>query len=532
MAFGWKFAFISVETDSDFRACCSSSFFLQRRYRVSTFSLIVMAGKKAIVIGGGFGGLSASSYLASAGWDVTLLEKNSDVGGRARVWRKDGFVFDMGPSWYLMPEVFEQFFGDLGRSRKDYYELYQLDPYYRVFFGPGESVDIDRNLERTKATFDTFEPGGGEKLVRYLRQAEYKYNIAMSEFLYREYRSLFDFFNRRLMLEGTKLNVFQNLDRFVGRYFTDRRAKQILEYAMVFLGASPRNAPALYSIMSHVDLNLGVWFPRGGMASFVDGTRRLADELGVQVLTDHPVGRIVVEDGRAVAVEANGSTFDADLVLANADYPHVETTLLEERYQSYPAKYWKKRVMAPTMFIVYLGLNRKIPELVHHNLYFDPEWHNHFSAIFDKPAWPETFSYYVSSASYDDPDVAPEGHENVFFLLPVASGLEDTEEIRNHYYERLLDHLEGLIGTTIRESIVISRIFSHRDFAEDYNAYQGSALGIAHTLGQTAVFRPSQRSRKVKNLFYSGQYTHPGVGVPMTFISSKIITDSINRELL
>ncbi len=505
---------------------------MQRRYRVSTFWFEIMAGKKAVVIGGGFGGLSASSYLAKAGWDVTLLEKNSDVGGRARVWRKDGFVFDMGPSWYLMPEVFEQFFADLGRSRQDYYELYQLEPYYRVFFGAGESVDIDRNLDRTKGIFDTFEPGGGEKLVRYLKQAEYKYNIAMSEFLYREYRSLFDFFNRRLMLEGTKLNVFQNLDRFVGRYFSDRRAKQILEYAMVFLGASPKNAPALYSIMSHVDLNLGVWFPRGGMASFVDGTRRLAEEHGVRVLTDHPVRRIVVENGRAVAVEADGSSFDADLVLANADYPHVETTLLEERYRSYPAKYWKKRVMAPTMFIVYLGLNRKIPELVHHNLYFDPEWNNHFSAIFDKPAWPETFSYYVSSASYDDPGVAPEGHENVFFLLPVASGLDDTDEIRSHYYERLIDHLEGLIGTTIRESIVISRIFSHRDFAADYNAYQGSALGIAHTLGQTAVFRPSQRSRKVKNLFYSGQYTHPGVGVPMTFIASKIIAESINRELL
>ncbi|TVQ40753.1 MAG: phytoene desaturase [Spirochaetaceae bacterium] len=486
--------------------------------------------KRVVVVGGGFGGLTAAAYLAKSGWRVTLLEKNDQVGGRARVWKTDGFSFDMGPSWYLMPEVFEQFFADFGVDRRDYYDLYRLDPYYRVYFEPGQYVDISADRAAVEAVFDQLEPGGAASLRRYLEQAEYKYNVAMGQFLYKEYRNVFQFLNWRLMTEGLKLNVFSKLDGFVERYFKDRRAKQILEYAMVFLGSSPRNAPALYSIMSHVDLNLGVYFPHGGMTSLVAGLSKLLQELGVDVQTDCPVDRVLVKNGRAAGVESRGERIDADAVLVNADYAWTETNLLAAEHRSYSQRYWNSRVMAPTMFIVYLGLNRKLPQLVHHNLYFTDPWDDHFAAIFDTPRWPEQFSYYISCASFDDPSVAPSGHENLFFLVPVAAGLDDNDEIRNTWYDKVLTHFEQLIGERIRDSIVTQRIYSHRDFSADYNAFKGTALGISHTLGQTAVFRPSQRSRKVANLFYSGQYTHPGVGVPMTFIASKIIGEAISGE--
>ncbi|AFG37720.1 phytoene desaturase family protein [Spirochaeta africana] len=483
--------------------------------------------KKVCVIGGGFGGLSAAALLAHKGFDVTLLEKNPGVGGRAQVWRQDGFVFDMGPSWYLMPEVFDQFFEYLGKNRADYYKLQQLDPYYRIFFSPDEIIDINRDLDRTKEIFDRFEPGGGERLQRYLDGARYKYDIAMREFLYTEYRSMFQFFNRRILVEGTRMNIFQSLDRYVGKYFSDRRAKQILEYAMVFLGASPRNAPALYSIMSHVDLNLGVYFPIGGMAALVDGFRQLAEDMGVRILTDHEVTGLKVENGQITAAKTAHGEVNADIFLSNADYQHTDQKLLPPEYRSYSSRYWDKRTMAPTMFIIYLGLNRKVPELVHHNLYFSDPWDEHFEQIFSRPQWPDNPSYYVSCASFDDDLVAPAGKENIFFLVPLAAGLEDTDQIREQYAEKILDHFENLIGTRIRDAIEIRRLFSHRDFQSEYNAYKGTALGIAHTLNQTAIFRPSHRSKKVKNLFYSGQYTHPGVGVPMTVISSQVIGSNI-----
>lgn len=475
--------------------------------------------------------MTAAAYLAHAGHQVTLLEKNDQLGGRARAWKSHGFTFDMGPSWYLMPEVFEQFFNDLGVSRDRYYDLYRLEPYYRVFFDANRTVDVNGDRGAVEQLFEQLEPGGADKLQRYLRQAEYKYNVAMEEFLYREYRSVFQFLNRRLMTEGLKLNVFARLDSFVEQYFKDPRAKQILEYAMVFLGSSPKNAPALYSIMSHVDLNLGVHFPRGGMTSLVGGLQKLLGELGVVVHTEAATERIVVKNGSVAAVEAAGQRFEADAVVVNADYAWAETHLLEPEHRSYSPRYWNRRVMAPSMYIVYLGLNRKLPQLVHHNLSFINPWDDHFHAIFTKPRWPEKFSYYISCASYDDPSVAPANQENLFFLVPVAAGLDDSDEIREQWYEKVLSHFEQLIGESVRPYIVTSRIYSHRDFVADYNAFQGTALGISHTLSQTAVFRPSHRSRKVRGLFYSGQYTHPGVGVPMTFISSKVIGEAIAREV-
>jgi phytoene desaturase len=491
---------------------------------------VVKSGQTATVVGGGFAGLSVSAYLAKQGLEVTLLEKNDTTGGRARYWEEAGYRFDMGPSWYLMPEVFDRFFEDLGATASDYFQLKRLDPYYKTFFNPGESVTVTSDMQRTRELFDTFEPGGGEKLTRYLDASKYKYDVAMSEFLYREYSSIFSFLNRRILTEGLRLHVFTSLDKYVRKYFTDRRARQLLEYAMVFLGTSPHDAPALYSIMSHVDLNLGVFYPSGGLAGVADGFARLASDLGVKIVTGSPVREIEVHRGRAVAVHTDSATYRSDVVVSSADYHHTETDLLPANARSHSARYWERRVMAPSMFIAYLGVNKKLPQLEHHNLYFSQDWDDHFDKIFKQPSWPERPCFYLSCISKTDADSAPSGAENLFLLVPVAPALDDSDAAREQYFDHMLDHVEDVTGTTFRDSVVVKRLYTHRDFSADYNAFKGTALGLAHTLGQTAVFRPAHRSKRVKNLFYTGQYTHPGIGVPMTLIASSIVANEIARD--
>lgn len=482
---------------------------------------------RTVIVGAGFGGLAAAAALARNGMDVTVLEKNDQVGGRARVWETDGFSFDMGPSWYLMPEVFDRFFESLGTKREDMYELVRLDPYYRVFFGGEDAADVSGNMAETKALFDRFEPGGGTRLEQYLAQAKYKYDVAMEQFLYRDYRTIFDFFNAKLLFEGSRLNVFQSLDGFVERYFKDHRAKQILEYAMVFLGSSPSNAPALYSIMSHVDLNLGVFYPQGGMGVVAKAMQRLAESFGARFHFSKPAEAFRVEDNQVVAVESGEESFPADTVLVNADYAFAERSLIPPEYRTYADGYWDKRVVAPSMYVIFLGLDTKVPKLAHHSLYFEKDWTEHFDQIFVRPTWPEKPCYYVSCPSKTDPSVAPADGENLFILVPVAAGLDDSDKVREAYFEQVLTHLESVVEQPLRQHIRVRRIFSHRDFREDYNALEGTALGLAHTLRQTAIFRPRHRSKKLHNLYYSGQYTHPGVGVPMAIISSEVVAKEI-----
>jgi len=485
--------------------------------------------KHAVVIGGGYGGLSSAALLARDGWDVTLIEKLDDLGGRARTWKTGGFTFDLGPSWYLMPEVFERFFSLFDKNRSDYYNLLPLDPYYKVFFGAGETAVLSPRQEENIELFESFEPGGGDALIRYMDQATYKYEVAMKEFLYRNYKHLREFFNRRLMTEGLRLGIFKKLDKFVGSYVQDRRSRQILEYAMVFLGTNPVEAPAIYSIMSHVDLKLGVFFPEGGMAGAAQGFVRLCEELGVKLVTGEDVVRIVTQQGKAVAVETTKQTYRADVVVSGADYHHIDTEVLETQDRRYSPRYWKKRVVAPSMFIAYLGINRKLPNLEHHNLYFAENWHSHFDTIFKDPAWPEKPCFYLSCISKTDPDSAPDGAENVFLLVPVAPGLADSDDQREAYLAHVLEHVREVTGEDLTRDVAVQRIYSHRDFIEDYHAYKGTALGLSHTLMQTAIFRPSSRSTKVENLFFTGQYTHPGVGVPMVLIASEIVADEIRN---
>ena len=492
-------------------------------------------GKRIVVVGAGIGGMAAAAKLAKEGFTVTVAERNDQAGGRARIWRRGGYTFDMGPSWYLMPEVFERFFAQFGKKTTDTYELTRLDPSYRVFFGQGEAHDVASDREQVKALFERIEPGGGAKLEKYLAEAAYKYRVAVGEFLYRDYRSVFDFLNWRMMTEGLKLNVLGRLDAVVRRQFGDRRARQILEYAMVFLGTSPNDAPAMYALMSHVDLTQGVFYPVGGMAAVAQGIRRLAEEQGVEFRLGTEAVRIATEGGRAVRVEARGAegetiALPCDAVLANADYAHVETELLAAADCRYPKSYWEGRVVAPSMFLLYLGVRKRLEKLAHHNLYFQENWDAHFDTIFRKPSWPEAPCFYVSCITKTDPGMAPPRCENVFVLVPVAAGLDDDDAVREAYAAKVIRHVEAVTGEEIAPHVEVKRIYSQRDFAGDYHAWKGTALGLSHTLMQTAVFRPAMRSRNVRNLHYAGQYTHPGVGVPMVMIAAEVAAENILKE--
>ncbi|MEI8093242.1 MAG: phytoene desaturase family protein [Spirochaetales bacterium] len=481
----------------------------------------------ALIIGAGYAGLSSALLLLRDGWEVTVLDNNEGPGGRARLWSEKGYHFDMGPSWYLMPEVFDKFFSSIGIATADALTLTKLKTHYKVFFEGHDAVRITDDLDATKKLFDTFQPGGGQLLTDYMTGAQEKYDIAVGSFLYKEYKSVFDFFNWQVMTQGLKIGIFQSLDKFVARFFTDRRAKQILEYAMVFLGTSPQDAPSMYSLMSHVDLKLGVFFPKGGMNGVAVAMADLVKKRGGVIHYKHDVKHLRVEGGQVTEVQTEKGTFRGDVVLNTGDYAYGETQLLDPAWQTYKQPYWDSRVVAPSMFIVYLGVKKALPGLEHHNLYFSADWNKHFDTIFKTPSWPENPCYYLSAITKTDTTMAPEGCENLFLLVPAAPGLSDPEEFRAKYLDGLLAHVEKTTGESFRDAIEVCRVFSQQDFARDYHAFQGTALGLSHTLFQTAVFRPALRSKKVKNLYYSGQYTHPGVGVPMTLIASDVVAAKI-----
>ena len=486
--------------------------------------------KKIIIIGSGFGGLSAAAFLAADGHDVKVIEKNDQPGGRAMVWEKNGFRFDMGPSWYTMPDIVEKFFNEFGKSAKDYYEIKRLDPSYRVFFARDDIVDLPGSLEKIYELFDEIEEDGAKKLKKFLDQAKYQYEVSVDSFLYKEYRNIWDMFNLKMLLEGSKLHVFDNMDSFAKRFFKNERARKLLQYTLVFLGGAPKKTPALYALMAYIDYQLGIWYPMGGMTSMVKAIESLAKKHGASFSYNESVEKIIVEKGKACGVLTNKKEYKADIVISNADYAHTEINLLEEKHQKYKKSYWEKRTIAPSAFLLYLGLDKQIPNLKHHNLFLHNDWVEHFNVIFDKPDWPDKPSYYINCSSKTDPSVAPEGKETFFLLVPIAAGIKDSPEIRKEYSDKILSDIEKLVDFPIREHIEVSRSVSINDYKSLYNAYQGTALGLSHTLMQTAFFRPKHRSTKVENLFYTGQYTHPGIGMPVTLISSQIVRDIIRKE--
>lgn len=482
---------------------------------------------RIVVIGAGFGGLAAAALLARDGFDVTVLERNGQPGGRAMLHREGGFSFDMGPSWYLLPDVFERFFARFGSVPTEHYGLTRLDPAYRVFFGDGAPTDVSADLEGNLALFESIESGAAEALRGYLARAEYQYRVAMERFVYRDYRGVRDILDRELLLHGTRLRLFGRMDRLVARAFRDDRLRKLLTYNLVFLGCSPSRAPALYALMAHADFNLGVWYPEGGMNGVARGLYRLAQRQGAKFVFDSPVTAIRLSGRRATAVDSPSGSYPADVVLANADYHHVEQALLPAGARSYSARYWARRVVAPSACIVYLGLDRRVPALAHHNLLLQHGWDEHFRSIFDRPGWPARPALYVCRPSLTDPAVAPEGSENLFLMMPAAAGLRDDDDARERCRRLMMRALETTIGEGIEDSIRVCRLFTQRDFTATFNAFRGTALGLAHTLRQTAFLRPSLQSRRVGNLFFAGQYTTPGIGVPMTLIAATIARDRI-----
>jgi phytoene desaturase len=486
--------------------------------------------KKAIVIGSGFAGLSAAASLARKGFDVTVLEKNLQPGGRAGVWRSQGFTFDMGPSFYWMPEVFERFFASFGTRVMDQYELLRLDPSYKVVFGPGDHWSLPADPLELRAFFDRIEPGAGARLDTFLKEAKVKYDLGMGELVYRPSLSWLEYAKPEVLGGLMRTSVLSSLRQHVRDHFKDPRLRTLMEFPVLFLGASPQNTPALYSLMNYADMELGTWYPVGGMGAVVNAMVRVAEEQGAHFQYGEPVVRIATAKGRVDTVITGTNEYAADVVVAAADYNHVEQSLLAPSDRSYSEKYWKDRVMAPSGLLFYLGFNKQFPVLEHHTLFFDESLDAHTAEIYTDPAWPEKPLFYVSCSSRTDASVAPMGHENMVVLIPIAPGLKDDEAMRRHYFELVMDRLTKHIGEDPRDALVLSRSYCINDLASDHNAFRGNAYGLANTLLQTGPLRPSMKSRKVKGLYYAGQLTVPGPGVPPAIISGQVVADLIEKE--
>lgn len=486
--------------------------------------------KKAIVIGAGFAGLSSAAYLAKAGYEVTLLEKLNEVGGRARLFKEQGYVFDMGPSWYWMPEVFENFFADFNHKPSDYYKLIQLDPPYRVYFGADDFVDIPANHAAQEALFESIEPGAGLKLRAFLKDAAFKYETGMGKFVHKPGLSVMEFADINIVKALFKLDLFSSISTEIKKKFKHPRIIQLLEFPVLFLGAKPSKTPALYSLMNYADLSLGTFYPIGGFYAVAKGMADVAIEQGAKINLNETVAKINVENGSVVSVSTDKNTYPCDVLVAGADYHHVDKMLLNNNYSNYSENYWDKRVMAPSSILFYLGINKKVEKLLHHNLIFDERFDKHAEEIYDHPQWPTKPLLYVSCASKNDTDAAPANGDALVILIPVAVGLEDNETIREKYFNYAMDKLEKLTGESIREHIVVKRSYAHNDFIGDYNSFKGNAYGLANTLMQTAILKPSMKNKKLKNMYYAGQLTVPGPGVPPTIISGKVVTGQIQVE--
>ncbi len=487
--------------------------------------------KQVSVIGAGFAGLSAATTLADAGYSVTIYEKNSSPGGRARKFDVDGFSFDMGPSWYWMPDVFERYFNRFGKQVSDYYTLQRLDPSYKVIFGARDVWDIPAGMDELFELFDKIEPGSSEKLKKFLEEAAYKYDVGINSLVYKPGLSLAELADSRLIRGVFRLQVFNSISDHIRKYFRDPRLIQLLEFPVLFLGAMPSETPALYSLMNYADMALGTWYPSGGMHKIVEGMVSLALEKGVEIRYDAEVTSFDMEGGRIRSLKfADRSEVPADIVVAGADYHHVDQHLLPEAYRRYSPRYWDTRKMAPSSLIYYLGIGEKIPNLEHHNLFFDSDFSRHAHEIYKEPSWPSQPLFYVCCSSKTDAEAAPEGMENVFILIPVAPGLVDTEETRKKYFEQIMDRLEQHTGMNLREKIVFKRSYAHQDFIDDYHAFKGNAYGLANTLLQTAHLKPSMINKKVSNLYYTGQLTVPGPGVPPSLISGQVVAGEIEKN--
>ena len=487
--------------------------------------------KKVIIIGAGFSGISAATTLADMGCEVTVLEKNSMAGGRARFFSEKGFIFDMGPSWYWMPDVFDRYFERFGKKVADYYTLKRLDPSYTVVFGENDFWDIPANIEELGKMFEKYEAGSAKKLEEFLAQSAYKYKVGVNDLVYRPSRSLLEFASVGLLVDMLKMDIFQSFYKHIRKYFKHEKLLKLMEFPVLFLGAVPQNTPALYSLMNYADISLGTWYPEGGMHKIIEGMVKLAEEKGVKFLYNQEVMSMDIANKNVQKVVTQNATYVADAVVASADYHHVDSKILAPEFRNYTEKYWDKRVMAPSSLIFYLGVSKKLNNLQHHNLFFDEDFAKHSHEIYTDPKWPSKPLFYASCPSKTDATVAPEGSENLFLLVPVAPNLLDTEEIREKYYNMIMDRLEKLTGQEIRPYVVYKRGYAHKDFMSDYHAFKGNAYGLANTLFQTAILKPSLKNKHIKNLFYTGQLTVPGPGVPPSLISGQVVAVEVMKDV-
>ena len=490
-----------------------------------------MSQKSVIVIGSGFAGLAAASFMAKEGWKVTVIEKNKTPGGRARQLKENGFTFDMGPSFYWMPDVFERYFAQFGKKVSDYYSLDRLDPSYRIYWNDGYT-DMPADFSALKNVFETLEPGSAEKLEKYLQGAAYKYELGVNNLVYKPSRSLTEFMDWKTISGVFKLQVFSSIKNHIAQYFQHPKLRRIMEFPVLFLGALTQDTPALYSLMNYADIKGGTWYPQGGIYSVVEGMYKLALELGVHFHFEEEVKGISIENKQVKSVSSDKNIYSIDAVISGADYHFTETKLLPEEYRSYSAAYWSKRVMAPSCLLYYIGLNKKLKQTIHHSLFFDVPFEQHGKEIYKDPKWPSEPLFYVSVSSVTDSSVAPPGCENIVFLVPVASGLKgDTEELRENYFRLIAKRMEQHTGESILDAVVYKKTYSVSDFVHDYNSFRGNAYGLANTLRQTAILKPACQSRKVKNLFYTGQLTVPGPGVPPSLISGEVVAKQVIKIL-
>lgn len=484
-----------------------------------------------IVIGSGFSSLAAATSLASEGKKVTILEKNSQAGGRARKFSASGFTFDMGPSWYWMPDVFDAYFERFGKKVSDYYELVRLDPSYQVIFQDKEFVDIPAAYEELKALFEKYEKGSGKELDKFLAEGEYKYRVGMDDLVHKPSQSILEFAQWKVIAGVFKLQLFSSISSHISKHFKNSKLIELLEFPVLFLGAKPQDTPALYSLMNFADIKLGTWYPLGGMHKIVEGMTALAKEKGVKFVLDCEVKKLEVNGGKVTKAVTTKGDFEGTHFISGADYHHTDKFLLDPEYHNYTEKYWDTRKMAPSSLLFYLGVDKRLDNLRHHNLFFDESFNQHAIEIYDDPQWPSNPLFYVCVPSLTDTSVAPEGKENVFILIPVAPDLEDDDETREKYYHMVMDRLESLTNQKIREHVVYKKSYAHADFKADYHAFKGNAYGLANTLTQTAILKPNLRNKKLKNLFYTGQLTTPGPGVPPSLISGQVVAKEVLKSL-
>ncbi|RXG28708.1 phytoene desaturase family protein [Leeuwenhoekiella palythoae] len=483
--------------------------------------------KKITILGSGFSSLAAASYLAQAGHEVHIYEKNATLGGRARQYKRDGFTFDMGPSWYWMPDVFDRFFADFGKKTSDFYNISKLDPAYRVYFGKHDSIAIGDSLGKIKETFEAIEPGSAQKLQEFIDDAGNNYEVAIKDLVYRPGVSPLELVTPQTIKKIG--SFFSTISRDVRKAFKNPKLIQILEFPVLFLGAKPSDTPSFYSFMNYADFGIGTFHPKNGMHAVIEGMITLAESLGVQMHANSTVESIVTENNIATGITVNGKTIKADIVLSGADYHHTET-LLPKNLRQYSETYWGKKTFAPSSLLFYVGFDKKLEHVNHHTLFFDTDFDKHAVEIYDKPKWPDAPLFYANFPSISDMAMAPEGKEAGFFLIPLAPGLHDTQDLREEYFDRIINRLEELTGQSVKKNIIFKESFCVKDFVEQYNSYKGNAYGLANTLLQTAFLRPKLKSKKVANLYFTGQLTVPGPGVPPALISGKLVAGLITKN--